>query len=210
MQPLHSWQKYGNRLWSVNLMRYRGGSEGSREGFFVSTAMLYKNISQKKEDAVIIALKGKCGFFCRALVWTEVHSGQHFDISKHGSSFRSFQQGQKAPFSSYPTFIQVYLHLAEKNFKKVYMYPGFLVEFWSPCAHSVCLPYRWRLQFLGLQCYQQWLTAISNIDIFRVWKALAYFVSHLDHVVIFLSLIMQGWFLEWLFQMESIPTIYFS
>lgn len=63
--------------------------------------MLCRNLSQKKRDALIIALKGKRGLFCGALVWAEVHTGHCFEVSKRGSSFRSFQGGQNAPFSSH-------------------------------------------------------------------------------------------------------------
>ena len=62
--------------------------------------MLCKNLLQKKGDALIIALKGKRGLFCGALVWTEV-SGHCFEVSKRGISFRSFQRGQSVPFSSH-------------------------------------------------------------------------------------------------------------
>lgn len=81
-------------------MRYRGGSEGSREVFSIP-AMLCKNLSQKKGDALITALKGKRGLFCGALVWTKVHTGHCFEVSKCESSFGSFQRGQSVPFSSH-------------------------------------------------------------------------------------------------------------
>lgn len=80
--------------------------------------MLCKNLSQKKGDALITALKGKCGLFCRTLLWTEVHTGHCFEVSKRRSSLGSFQRDQNMPFSSHQLSFECAFTLQGKTNKR--------------------------------------------------------------------------------------------
>lgn len=149
MQPLCNWQKYGNRLWSVYLMRYRGGSEGSREVFSIRCHAV-ESLSQKKGDALIIALKGNCGLFCRALFWTEAYTEHGFEVSKCRSFVRSFQRSQHHLHPSSPS-------LCRKSLTKSMQMPGCLVEFRSHPVTLSVFAQQVKTAILGLWWYRQTL-----------------------------------------------------
>ena len=98
-------------------MRYRGDQK-DRERFLVSTAMLCESLSQEKGDALLIALKGKHGLFCAALVWNEDDTGHCFEVSKRENSFGSFRRGQNAPFSSHQLSSELAFTLQQKTNKR--------------------------------------------------------------------------------------------
>ena len=112
--------------------------------------MLFKSLSQKKGDALIIALKGNCGLFCRALFWTEAYTEHSFEVPRCRSFVRSFHRSQNHLHPSAPS------HCRESLTKGMKML-GCLVKFRShPVAFSV-FALQVKTAILGLWWYQQTL-----------------------------------------------------